>query len=390
MSVYLRVLGMVFSLIGLAGYSPSSLAAEGDKLNNQEYLVGDSLYRQLQSPLTVSWKRVEFRQVLDQLSETTHISLVADRQLDPRRLITLEADQKPLYLILFEVARQSGAELSVQANYVFVGIPRNARLLRTMIARKQEEMSMPGLEPIAGSRERKGRTGDLQWEKLTTPQELLREIGANFTLEMTNPEEIPHDLLAAGCIPRANLEQQLCTLLIQYDFSYEWVEPGKKIKIVPSPRNFTIEQIHRVPTTRRDALSAELGERGVAAWEWVGENRLRVVGRVEDHEWVTSQTKAPRKSDTSPTENEMALGKRRFTIKQEGVAVMSVIEQLRKLGIEIEFDPAEFAENLAERKDKTDLDLREATPEELCAQLFAQSPVQYEVLRDKIVLRPAE
>lgn len=382
----LRMMMIVSLFVCPVEYASMIRGAEGDPLDNHEYLTGDPLYRQLQSPLTVSWKRVELRQVLDQLRTTTHVSLVADRQLDPRRLISLEADQKPLYLILFEIARQSGAELSVQANYVFVGTPRNARLLRTMIAQKQEEMLVPG--PVSGAG--KGRSEDLQWEDLVTPQELLRKIGSKFTLELTNPDEIPHDLLAAGVLPRSNLEQQLCTLLIQYDFSFAWVEPGKTIKLVPLPEKMAITQTHRVPPSRKEQLDAELPRRGGIEWEWISANQLEVSGRVEDQEWVTSQLQIPRKSEPAPVQDEMPLAKRRFTIQQEGVAVKSVIDQLSKLGIEIEFDPAEFAETFAGRNDKADLDLREATPAELCAQLFARTPVQYEVLPDRIVLRPSE
>ncbi|WP_144995432.1 hypothetical protein [Polystyrenella longa] len=359
----------------------------------QSFQVGKKLYQQLKNPLTVSWDKAELRTIVRQLSGTTGVAIVIDRRLDPHQPITLELEKRPLFEILFEIGRQSGSEVSIQPNYLFLGTPRATRTLRTLILHQREELTKAFAESSTPIPQQLARRQELIWDDLATPLEVIRKINTAYTLKLLNPDQIPHDLLPKCHIPSAVLEQQICTLLIQYDLSYRWVEPGKSYEIVSLPEQVSIAKSHLISASSRDEIEAALLKRPGIEWKWSGENRLELVGRVEDQEWMISLLNPRQREMTiaeGETGGEQKLSLQRFTLKQAGVSVMSVVDELRKSGVDIEFAPPNSEASFRGRKDKVDLDLQNAPPTKLCEQLFNEIPVEFQVLQEKIVLRPIE
>ncbi|MCA9042050.1 MAG: hypothetical protein KDA65_16980 [Planctomycetaceae bacterium] len=384
---FLSWIAIVFLLFSFSAYADNQ---NSEEVTLQQFVTGNKLIQKLEEPLTVSWDHAELRTILQQLSATTDVALVIDRRLDPHFPITLSLANRPFLEILVEVGRQSRAELSVQSNYLYLGPPQAARNLRTVIAQKEEELkeALTGVDSL--TRRQMTRRTDLIWDDLTTPLEVIRKISGEYTLKLSDSDQIPHDLLTKCHLPSASLSQQLCTLLIQYDLCYGWDEFGKSFRITPFPEDVSLRQQHRVPKSRRDQVERELASHPELKWNWGKNNQLELIGRVEDHEWLISLLFPKRGGGNSVVNQGVKLSLQRFTLKQEGVSVVSVIDELQKSGIEFQFEPAEFGDRFRERKDKVDLNLQEASPEELCQQLFGKLPVKYEVLRDKIVLQPAE
>ena len=106
----------VIALLGMIG--TAALAAASD-----EKLTANLLRAALDKPIGRSWKSVPIREVIRELSDTTRVSILIDRHLDPSTELTLLAKPQPLRDLIAAAARAVNAESTPVGHVVYVGSP---------------------------------------------------------------------------------------------------------------------------------------------------------------------------------------------------------------------------------------------------------------------------
>lgn len=366
----------------------SLVCAQEDRVT---YVTGSALNQKLQTKLSVTWNRFELREALQSLQKNSSVSIWLDRRVNPNQKISLTSKDLTIQSLLQEIATLTGTQLALHEKFVYLGPPHPTGVLRTLIKLKEEESrqlrdQFPGQQQFALLKD-----NTLQWDDLTPPQSLLRKIAEEYTVDLENPEIVPHDLWAGGTLPRCSFEQQLLFILIQFDLSYEWKEPGVRLELVPLPENIRLTREYRVPNALREILEEALAKSGQVEWKFLSKSRLEMSGSLEQHEWLKGVL-SPKKvrPNTASPQNQEKLAQRRFTISQKGVPVHLVMGELEKNGIQFEYDPGELEKAEIQLKSKVDLSLDKAEPDQLFTQLFGPLGLKFEINGNNVRLTPGQ
>ncbi|MEZ5949341.1 MAG: hypothetical protein R3C12_09020 [Planctomycetaceae bacterium] len=147
-----------------------------------------------------------------------------------------------------------------------------ATALKTLAALRGEELSadMPANVPREPNRLKKILERRLYaWESFSRPRDLVREACRVCNLNVTNAEEIPHDLWYQGALPRAQLVEFLTFVLLQYDLTFDWAG-ADAITLVPIPA--------RIEITRSHQLTASVVSEQLPTWRAIPGGTLGTAG----------------------------------------------------------------------------------------------------------------
>lgn len=345
----------------------------------------ESRFRQaIDRPLIAGRSRVPLREILDRLAEERNVAVLLDRRIDPDQLISVTLNAAAFDLGLAEIAATVQADVSVVADTVFIAPIDCARTLRTRIDLIDEKRDrLPDLS--VGRKFELVRRYPVSWEKLATPAEVLGRICDRRQLTIENPEVVEHDLWRKGLIAHANATESLMLVATQFGLEIEWVA-ADRVRFVPESENPAVERSHRpkgmtlteaVQRIERDFPQVAVQDLGSA---------LQVLGTVEDHERIAVLIgeRPPRKAVADSASPPLA--RRRFTLRIEGLPPTALFEELRKQGIQVEFDARKLTEDGADLSVKLSLDLKQAPIEELLRQACTPAKIRFEIDGEKILL----
>lgn len=164
----------------------------------------------LAGPAEVAYENVTLRASAGQLAELYQLSLWIDRRVDADRLISLTLRDATVSQCLAELARSSGAEAGLVENVVTIAPADRLAAMQYTAVRLHDQLSR-----AAGPAGTSARLQPLQWNLLTTPDELVARIAGNWSLQLK--VDLPHDLMNAGRLQPCTVATQLTLVLGGFD-----------------------------------------------------------------------------------------------------------------------------------------------------------------------------
>lgn len=331
-----------------------------------EWRADAALERQLDLPVSFRWSGTPLRGALTGLSRAQRVALLIDRRVDPGRLIDARFENVAFRAALAELAVDLDLGLSQLEALVYLGPQRTAHRLRTLVELRQAEVeALPKSlrSPLLAAR-------PLVWDDFAEPRALVTELLAEAGVAGQNLEQIPHDLWCAGDLPPLAWPERLSLVLAQFDLTYEWLEPGRRLALCPMPQVVAIER--RYPGGRDPAaLAARWAEQWPEADIEVVDGGVRVTARVEDH----AQLSATRRAAPRPARAEAggsSSDDERHTMRVRGAPLERVLQAIgEQWQIEIELDRGSLRTAGIAADTPVALTVEDATQDELLAALLA-------------------
>lgn len=365
---------------------------------DRDPLFGDRQQRKLDEITSVSWENLtkggrsfSLREVRRTIEDVWRIPLLVDRRIDPNREIALVAKDATVREVLTEVARQAGGAVSFDPHFVYIGPAAAAQRLRTLIAVRAQELYELQRREGNGSSALSPRRyfelvrrEDLLYSDLDTPRAILTDVARRYGVEVVNLQAIPHDLWAGCQLPQLSFVEAVSVVLIQWDATFRWIEPGRSLQIVPAAADVAIVKAYRVPAAKRAAFAdaaAELGLQVDAAAPTVV-----VAATIEQHDRLKRVlTGQPPRATRGP----VPLSRRRFTLELRNAPVLAVMRQLEQAGIRFEYSSRELATAGIDLQRQVNLKLTDAPPEAFFEALFGPLGLKAEFDDHTVRLHPA-
>ena len=153
--------------------------------------------QRLAQPVDILWKGNPLRAALRGLSEAQQVAILLDRRVDPGQKLDLTIQGKPLEAALQTIADRCGLGVSRLGAVVYLGPPSAAQRLRPAAAAFAQ-----AVRRLPTATQRKFfQSKALAWEDLSTPRDLLAQLGQQSGVEIDGLERVPHDLWAAADLP---------------------------------------------------------------------------------------------------------------------------------------------------------------------------------------------
>jgi hypothetical protein len=295
------------------------------------WATGARLKERLAAHVTVSWSNLPLGRALAGLGAAEHVAIVLDRRVDPDRAVSLSLSQQPLATAFAEIARKTEIGYCQFGPVAYFGPPEAARLLRTLAAVRLDE-----IRPLGSAGARKFlvlRTWT--WDELAEPRALVADLAAEADVEIVGAERIPHDLWPAADLPQLSWIDRLTLLAAEFDLAFRVESSGRKVTLIPIDKDTAVTRTY---AAGRDAAKvAKAWARAIPGVQiTVDKDKIRLKGRVEDHELVEQRLRG--KSLDRPT---VTTGPEVYQLSVESAALSKVIDQLTgRLNLQIQWDRA--------------------------------------------------
>ena len=381
----------------LAGWLLWWFAISGSALSAAEPLAGKPFESALDQRIGRSWTGQDghtLRDVVRQLIDSQRISIVLDRRVDPTQSIELTLPQTPLRDILAALARKVDAEISVVGNVVYVGPTDSAKKLRTLVELRNNDLSKLSGAATPGKLLWRNRFVALTqkksfvWQDFDRPRDILKQVADKFQIEIDGLDKLPHDLWATASLPQVTATEALSLLLVQFGSSFEFFPDRAAIRIVPIPQRVLIERIHVIPANSPVTVEAACERFADAEIERTGA-KLIVHGTIEQQAEIAAWLKLGGQKPLKPAEKKpKLLRERRFTLTQKNATLGDVIKTFTTFGVQIDYDPARFAEAEISLDKKIDIDITEVSAEKLFRDLFEPLGIEVTIDGETVRLKP--
>jgi hypothetical protein len=337
-TVRIQILPVTIAI--LAPLMATSLASG---MEDGSFVTGDAFWQRLDRVTGIFWSDVPLREGLLRFGRTHDVAVLLDRRCDPDREVTLTIRDRTLREVIATIAQSCGYEVTFVAPIIYVGPVGSAgRLEAIMAARRQDALKM-GKAGLAGLRAR-----SVAWPRLSAPRQLITLWLQEANWEVTNPEEILHDLWPAGALPPMTVVDRLTLLLFQFDQTFELSESGK-VKIVPIPdsvetgRPFFVGPRARILAQQWQKMFPDCRV-SVVGDDVIVQGPREALDRLSELLRVERGTSSPRDSRGGTTSSSPAaagdpFSQRRFTVREGRGILEGVIQQLaQQLNLDMEFD----------------------------------------------------
>lgn len=337
-TVRIQILPVTIAI--LAPLMATSLASG---MEGGSFVTGDAFWQRLDRVTGIFWTDVPLREGLLRFGRTHDVAVLLDRRCDPDREVTLTIRDRTLREVIATIAQSCGYEVAFVAPIIYVGPVGSAgRLEAIMAARRQDALKM-GKAGLAGLRAR-----SVAWPRLSAPRQLITLWLQEANWEVTNPEEILHDLWPAGALPPMTVVDRLTLLLFQFDQTFELSESGK-VKIVPIPdsvetgRQFFIGPRARILAQQWQKMFPDCRV-SVVGDDVIVQGPREALDRLSELLRFERGTSSPRDSRGDTTSSSPAaagdpFSQRRFTVREGRGILEGVIQQLaQQLNLDMEFD----------------------------------------------------
>ena len=336
------------------------------------------------------------RQALQQLTESNHVSIVLDRRIDPTQSVSLTVPATPLRDVIAALAKIVDAGSVVVGNVVYVGPIESAKKLRTLIELRNADLAKlatggakkseksPWKNPTVSLAQKR----TIAWKDFDRPRDILKQqIAEKLKLEIDGLDKLPHDLWAGSSLTQVTATEALSLLLIQFGATFEFVPDRPAVRIVPIPDRVVIERTYPLP---KDQAVATVRERFADAEIIGGSANLIVHATVEQHAEIAAFLKpGGQKTANVPTNKpDKLLAKRLFTLKLENAALGDVIKTFIANGVQIKYDPMQFADADISLDKKTNIDAKQKPAEKLFRDLFEPLGIEVTIDGEEVRLQP--
>jgi hypothetical protein len=384
----------VILLACLVGVSDSVRGAgmpESPGVSTERPVLSGIRFRQsLSQRVSVSWtntstdrlRQHSIRHITRRVQELWRVSILLDRRIDPSSEMEVRASNRPVREVLGLLVEPLGGGISVVGNTVYMGPTQDARVLRTLVHLRNEELKL-SVEGRSGASRiaRLGRKSTVRFDDLTSPREVLAEIARRWKLEIHSVERIPHDLWAGSQWPRATATEALSLVLIQYGLTFEWTARGQGIRIIGFDRPVSLVGRYRARGGKVSvAVSLVRRELPGVSFERAGSGEVGVRGTWEDLQVARAlieRGRRPAGSLASP--RYPPLSRRRFTLRVARARAADVMKQLEQTGVRFEYDSKSLKSAGVRFDQPVTLDVREVAAGVFFEKLFGPLGLSVEI-----------
>lgn len=303
----------------------------------------NEFWQRLGRPAAIFWTEVQLREGLSRLGQTYGVAIMLDRRCDPNQPVSLTVRDRPLREVIKSVAEHLGYQVAWVAPLVYVGPQDVSPRLELLIAENREALSKRG--PAVASFL---RSEPVSWPRLATPRDLVVAWARQAGWQVTNPEEIPHDLWADMTLPPMTLADRLTLVLFQFDLTLE-VGSSSSLRIIPLPpqtapmRRFAVGPDAPILAQRlqREFADCRIVPSGSDILVSGPENALERLSQM-----IAASTPRPSgpqsisQANSPSPQSQDPFAFRRFTVREGRGTLEGVIRQLtRQLEMEVLYDP---------------------------------------------------
>lgn len=329
-------------------------------------------------PLNANADRTTLRHYLRRLSQVQQVAILLDRRVDPSQQVDVAISADYFDDGIRKFVQQAACEISIVADTIFVGQPDAALSLRTRIELARDEMD--GVKQLTPKRQFELlRRYQLDWDEVTSPQEMITRHADRYKVRITNPEAIPHDLWTSGTIANPNFIEGCLMILTQFGLAFEWVT-AHEIRIVPQIPDVGINQGHHPKGMNLEEALALTKQQFPQLEVRQYRNTILFTGTVEDHEAVAILIgEKPSLRKRTPTASNDSLDDVRFTFKMVEKPFGSLMATLQVQGIEVHYDKQEIEAAKIDLGKPISLELNEATIHQLLEKSCTKVGLSYQI-----------
>ena len=299
--------------------------------------ANDRFERRLAQPVAVTIRGRSLRETLLSLAREYHVAIMLDRRLDAEQDVDLMARDVSLRELFDDLAGQLDIGVTPLGPVVYFGPLEDVRQLRTVLATRQEDLRRLSRD----AQKRLSKPSALRWDALSTPQDLFSDLAQRYRIQIVNPQALPHDLWAAGELPPLDAATQLTLLGAGFHTTFELLDGGKKLRLVPIPSRPTIERIYSVEANQLSRRVRQLTEKIPEAQLQGSGTQIRLRGRIEDHELAAALLSGELRQQPSPAKKKARpspAGSQVYSLRVEAPlrAVLSGLS--RQIGFKLQLD----------------------------------------------------
>lgn len=332
----------------------------------------------LQSPGSGTWKQVALKKVFADLAKVHRLFLLLDRRIDPEQQLDYTPPQGSLEVTLRGIAAQLKLGIAIGDGWVYFGPPDTAKKLRTLIALRESEAALLLAEPQLATWT---QPSPIIWTKAKAPREIVAE-QLDKVVSVANPEAIAPDLWAANNWPPMSLFERLSLCCVQFDLTWQWQDEGQSLKLVPLPAEVSITKQYTVSDPVQ--FTTKLKEFQLAKVEVAGKV-VRLTGSAEDQQ-IAADLAAGKQARKVVVKQDT----QRFTLTAND-PVKNILRVVAKSqGLTLEIDEAVLKKENQPLDRQIKLEVREVTRAELLAKILENSGLAYEIVDQKLIIKPAK
>jgi hypothetical protein len=197
------------------------------------WATGPAFRQTLAQPVDIFWSSIPLRRAMTSLSQAQHVAIVIDRRVDPSRKLDVEVKNVSLESALRLVADRCGLGVGRLGDVIYLGPVSAAERLHPVATLLEKE-----LRQLPAAAQRKFlHAKAIAWRDLSTPRDLLAQLGQENGVEIIGLGRVPHDLWAAADLPPLSLIDRLTIIVVQFDLAFQFSDAGARIVLVPIPAN---------------------------------------------------------------------------------------------------------------------------------------------------------
>jgi hypothetical protein len=293
--------------------------------------TGPAISQQLAAPVSVSWSNLPLVRALKSLGAAQRMAIVLDRRVDPDQPITLAIDEEPLGEALAKIAGHLKLGYCQFGPVAYIGPQLMTRRLRTLAALRLDDvrpLPTPATRKLLMMR-------SWHWDDLTEPRSLVEALAAEAGVEIVGVDKIPHDLWPAADLPAMSWIDRLTLIAAQFNLTYELDKTGRRAQLVPAPENVALVRSYQAGADAA-AVARRWAKALPEARVVVDKKRIRIEGRLEDHEDAQQRLRGKPTDQTTVT-----AGKEVYQLSVENAALDQVVQQIaERLNLEFNWDNA--------------------------------------------------
>jgi hypothetical protein len=316
--------------LGRAAVAVMVLVATATATEQASFRTGPELAETLTRRVGFEISGDSRRDALQMIAKQFHVALFLDRRIDPDFPITYRTQKTPLGTALEEMVLQFNAAITWLGPIGYVGPASEVRKLQTLRALTHRQLAE--LPEAAGQRLLQKHR--LQWDRLTTPAEIVQSIAGTYQLQWEHPERLPHDLWAGGNFPVTDCATQLTIVLAGFDCTFQFGAAGSSFALKPIPARVTISRAYALEGRERDQAIGRWKRQFPQAEVRREGQRLILTARVEDH-WQVDPAQKPADTPDPKSPAASSVGRQVYTLRVEASLEAILTALARQTGLSL-------------------------------------------------------
>ncbi len=349
-----------------------------------QFRTGSALSSALSRPTGFEISGDPRRNALEVISHQFGVALFLDRRIDPDAPLHYRTQDTPLGTALKEIASQFDATITWLGPVGYIGPSEKVRKLQTVraIAMNQVKNS-----PLQFER-RLSQPRILSWDRLATPEEIMRAVTDNYHLRWNHAERLPHDLWPAGQFPPIDCATQCTILLAGFDAMPRFDPTAQSVEIEPIKQKLVLRRSYAAAPDNQTQLIKQWGQRFPHAEVQREGSKLIFSGLAEDH-WQIDPATRPDDLPEQKQDDSISSGPQVYTLRVEAPIEAILAAIARQTGLTIQWQRQAIDAAGINPQKVVKLDVHEVSLETLIAELLKTNGLDYALEGKQLTVKPS-